>query len=151
MLKGYDMSEVTTTRRRPVSVGAVAVFLLVAGILEIIAGILLIIHHNDSDAQDRLGTASPDVPHATTLLLLGIAAIVIGALYIAASRGLWLGDDLWRAIVVFVSVCNIIGLIMATIFVIDTTSRIVTIITAVVAALVIAALVSPRSKAFFGQ
>lgn len=143
------MSDVTSVRR-PVSVGAVSIFLLVAGILEIIAGILLIVHHNDPDAQAHLGTASPDVPHATTLLLLGIAAIVIGLMYIAASRGLWVGDDTWRVIVIFVSVLNIIGLIMATIFVIDTTSRIVTIITAIVAALVIAALVSPKSKEFFG-
>ncbi|PWJ25261.1 hypothetical protein ATK17_1376 [Branchiibius hedensis] len=143
------MSDVTSVRR-PVSVGVVSIFLLVAGILEIIAGILLIVHHNDADAQAHLGTASPDVPHATTLLLLGIAAIVIGLMYIAASRGLWVGDDTWRVIVIFVSVLNIIGLIMATIFVIDTTSRIVTIVTAIVAALVIAALASPKSKEFFG-
>lgn len=149
MVKGYDMSGATTAKR-PASVGAVAIFLAVAGILEIIAGILLIVHHNDADAQAHLGTASPDVPHATTLLLLGIAAIIIGLMYLAASRGLWLGGDTWRVIVIFVSLLNIIGLIMATIFVIDTTSRIVTIVTAIVAALVIAALASPKSKEFFG-
>lgn len=144
------MSHVTANKR-PAAVGAVAMFLLLAGFLEIIAGILLIVHHNDADAQAHLGTASPDVPHATTLLLLGIAAIVIGLMYLAASRGLWLGGAVWRVVVIFVSVLNIIGLIMATIFVIDTTSRIVSIATAIVAALVIAALVSPKSRAFFGE
>lgn len=144
------MSDVTGVRR-PVSVGAVSIFLLVAGILEIIAGILLIVNHNNPKTQEHVQGASPDVPHGTTLLLLGIAAIIIGLMYLAASRGLWLGGDAWRVIVIFVSVCNIIGLIMATIFVIDTMSRIVTIVTAIVAALVIAALVSPKSRAFFGE
>lgn len=141
----------TPAAKRPAGVSAVSILLLIGGVLAVLSGILLIASHNNPTAQDSLTTASPDVPHGTTLLLIGIYILVAGLLYLAASRGLWHASSLWRAIVIAVSVVNIIALILSFIFVNSTSSRISSVVTIVVAILVIAALTTSRSRAFFGD
>lgn len=135
--------------KRPFSVSIISILLLLGGVLLLLSGILLIANHNNQDAQDSLTTASPDVPHGTTLLIIGVYVLVAGLLYLAASRGLWHGSGVWRAIVIGVSVVNIIALILSAIFVNSTSSRLSAIVTILVAILVIAALTSARSREFF--
>lgn len=137
--------------KRPFSVSIISILLLIGGILLLLSGVLVFVNRNNPDAQDSLTTASPDVPHGTTLLIISIYAIVAGLLYLAASRGLWHGSGVWRAIVIAVSVVNIIALILSAIFVNSTSSRLSSIGTIIVAILVIAALTSSRSREFFAR
>lgn len=137
--------------KRPFSVSIISILLLIGGVLLLLSGILLIANHGNQEAQDSLTTASPDVPHGTTLLIIGIYSLVAGLLYLLASRGLWRGSGVWRAIVIAVSVVNIIALILSAIFVNSTSSRLSAVVTILVAILVIAALTSAKARAFFAR
>jgi hypothetical protein len=81
-------------KKRPAFVGFLSWLVIISGALQIIAGIFLFIHRNDSDVIDSFDIGSGSV---TTLAILGIA---FGVLWLFVGMGLRSGNNAARLFVV---------------------------------------------------
>jgi drug/metabolite transporter (DMT)-like permease len=97
------MEPVQRTHERPGTVTVVVVLAWIAGILNIVAGIFVIIDRHDRNL--RVDSAhTPD-----ELLVWGIVAIILGAIYVLLASALGRGSRTARLVFGIVAVLNLAG------------------------------------------
>jgi hypothetical protein len=97
------METTPQTHERPGTITLVVVLAWIAGILNIVAGIFVIIDRHDH----RLRVDSAHTPNE--LLVWGIAAIVVGAIYCILASALGRGSRVARLIFGIVAALNAVG------------------------------------------
>jgi drug/metabolite transporter (DMT)-like permease len=86
---------------RPIGVTLLSVLAVVIGVVDVVVGLLLIVTRDNREVEASAGAS------AEVLLVIGIAYIVVGAIYLAVARGLWHGNNGSRVIVNVVAVINL--------------------------------------------
>ena len=86
---------------RPAGVTILAILTIFIGAINIISGLLIIISRTSPEIREA-ATATE-----STLLALGIIYIVIGAVYLLVSRGLWRGSNASRILITIVSAIHL--------------------------------------------
>lgn len=134
--------------RRPGLVTLLVVLVVIAGVLSVLAAIVLIVAWNTPAAENAVVVVDGEVEGTTGVLAVGIAAGVIGLIYLLVARGLANGSGTARAIVTIVTVFNIATAIYIAI---NQTGnpRSSAIGSIVIGAIILAILYSPRANAFF--
>ena len=87
--------------RRPVGVTIVSVLAFLSGVVDIISGILLIFEANNPDVNAAFGGSGG-------VLAASIGSMVLGAVVVVLSFGLWLGRWVARMIVTVLQVLSLI-------------------------------------------
>jgi K+ transporter len=82
---------------RPAAVAVAAVLVLVAGAIDVISGVLLLLQ--------------PDVPEIAATFGAGVAigSIVVGAILVIAAYGVWRGNSIARMVVTVLEAFSLIG------------------------------------------
>lgn len=88
--------------KRPVSVSIVAVLVLLAGALDIISAVILMLQPDDTVAETAFGG-----PTGATSTAIG--SIVVGAILVILALGLWRGSWVARIIVTVLEALSLIG------------------------------------------
>jgi len=88
--------------KRPVSVSVVAVLVLLAGALDIISAVILMLQLDNAGVDAAFGGRTG----ATTA---AIGSIVVGAILVILALGLWRGSWVARIIVTVLEVLSLIG------------------------------------------
>lgn len=88
--------------KRPVSVSVVAVLVLLAGALDIISAVILMLQPDDAVSDAAFGGR-------TGALSAAIGSIVVGAILVILALGLWRGSWVARIIVTVLEVLSLIG------------------------------------------
>ena len=86
---------------RPVLVTFLMVVVVIVGILQVIAGVFLMVFHRNAEVV-RAAQTTPN-----NVLWAGIAAVLTGLIYLAVAQGLGSGNGVARFLVALVSVVNI--------------------------------------------
>lgn len=94
------------TVSRPFGVALLSVLLIVSGVLDIIAGIVLIIAHDDADVREQLRHVS-----SASIATFAIVIIVLGVIAIVAGVGLRSGANWARLFVGVVAALRLISVI----------------------------------------
>ena len=94
--------------RRPWGVSLLVALVIIAGILQIISGVITLVVYNEPGVV-IVNTSGATVP------ALAIAVIVFGVIYLLVARGLANGNNVARLIVAVLSVLNIASGIWAVI------------------------------------
>jgi hypothetical protein len=97
----------TTTSKRPLGVSLLSFVLMVGGVLDIIAGGLLLIERNDRAVLDRTG-GDPD-----ELAVYAIVTIFVGIVVIAVAAALRNGSNFARYLVAFIAIVRVLALLFA--------------------------------------
>jgi hypothetical protein len=140
--RGKTLGHVSLPARRPVGVTALVVLIMIGGVVQVIGGLVLLLGHENATVL-RETRRSPDF-----LLGSGIAAIVVGLLYLLISQGLSSGKGLARLVVGLLSMLSLGGGIWAAATQHGSLhSR--GIASAIVGFLILVLLYSPRANAFF--
>lgn len=140
----------TPSARRPGLITLLMVLVVISGVLSIIGGLTLVLLRNNSEvanqvaAQDGLSRSTG----ATVALWAGIAAIVIGVIYLAVAKGLGNGNSFSRAVVAFFTVLSVIGGFF-TMFGVAHGTRWSGLISVLIGVAVLAILYSRRANAFY--
>lgn len=87
--------------KRPIVVSIVAVVAFISGVYDIISGILLIFQANDPEVNAAFGGSAG-------VLGASIGSMVLGAIVVALSFGLWVGNWVARMIVTVVKALSLI-------------------------------------------
>lgn len=96
------MSETeAATVKRPVVVSIVAVLAFLSGVYDIIAGILLIFQANDPEVNAAFGGSGG-------VLTAAIGSMILGAIVVILSFGLWVGNWVSRMIITVVKALSLI-------------------------------------------
>jgi hypothetical protein len=103
------MDSVQQTHQRPGTVTLIVVLAWIAGLLNVLAGIFVIIDRHDH----RLRVDSAHTPNE--LLVWGIAAIVVGTIYCLLASALGRGSRTARLVFGIVAVLNLAGGVYAAI------------------------------------
>ena len=131
--------------RRPFLLSLVTILMIIGGVLQIIAGVVLIVFNGNSDLQSDSGETS------STLLMLGVIALLFGLIHIWFAGMLRRGSRFARAVVLVFEVLQIIGAGWALIA-LHSQYRINAIITIAISLFVIWYLYgNQRSREFFGD
>jgi hypothetical protein len=134
--------ETAMSARRPGGVTLLAVLIMIGGVAQVIGGVLLILGHQNATVLRETGRSGD------FLLSGGIAAIVVGLLYVLVSLGLSNGKGLARFLVGLLSLISVAGGIWAagtqhgTLF-----SR--GLASAIVGFIILVLLYSPKANTFF--
>lgn len=136
--------------RRPGLITLLMVLVVISGVLSIIGGLALVLLRNNSEvanqvaAQDGLSRSTA----STVALWAGIAAIVIGVIYLAVAKGLGNGNSFSRAVVAFFTVLSIVGGFF-TMFGVSSGTRWSGLVSVLIGLAVMAILYSRRANAFY--
>ncbi|MEO7236295.1 MAG: hypothetical protein ABIW80_13095 [Lapillicoccus sp.] len=122
--------------RRPKLVTLVGVLVVIAGILDIVLGIVWLFYKPDGDATNNLGP------------VLGIAFLVIGIVEVSVARGLFQGSSRARSIVAFVIAFDIAVSTFA--LTAGNNPRALSFTDILFAIVIIVILYTPKANAFFG-
>ncbi|MEP6632400.1 MAG: hypothetical protein ABJA89_18155 [Lapillicoccus sp.] len=122
--------------RRPKLVTLVGVLVVIAGILDIVLGIVWLFYKPDGDATNNLGP------------VLGIAFLVIGIVQVSVARGLFQGSSRARSIVAFVIAFDIAVSTFA--LTAGNNPRALSFTDILFAIVIIVILYTPKANAFFG-
>ena len=128
--------------RRPAGVTLLVVLIVIGGILQIVAGIILILGHKNATVL-RESHRSSDF-----LFALGIVGAVLGIIYLLVSRGLATGNGFARFIVGLISLISLAGGVWAAVTQ-HGNVRGQGIASTIVGFIVLALLYSPKANAFF--
>ena len=88
--------------KRPGGVTIVAVLAGIAGALDVISGVILLFEANNDDVAARFGGTGG-------LMSAAIGSIIVGAIVLVLSVGLWRGNQAARMIVTVLQVLSLIG------------------------------------------
>jgi hypothetical protein len=92
-----------TVRQRPMGVSLLSILVIIAGALDVLAGILSISMRGDSDLLVELkGTQGEVTGLGTGLIILGVIAIVVGLM-------LWRGSAFARILVGVIALVRLVG------------------------------------------
>jgi len=118
------------------------VLIVVNGLIALVGGLVLAIQHDDRSVIRQTSMSSD------SLLSYGIALIIVGAIYLLIARGLATGGGISRFLVGAFSLLNLIAGIWVAV---EKDGRLQTqaIVSAVISAVVLILLYSPRANAFF--
>jgi hypothetical protein len=131
--------------RRPFLLSLVTILMMISGALGVIAGIILTVLHNNDDLMSDSGESS------STLLTLGISAIILGLIHIWLASALRNGSRFARAVVVVYEVLQIVAAVWALIALHDA-YRANALVTILISLFVIWYLYgNDRSRAYFGD
>lgn len=111
---GYQPSQqpvpVVTWPKRPWNVTLVAILSFIYGLVEVVAGVLLLIYRNEGSLQIDLGIT------ATNVATVGAIGLVMGSIILLLSFGLFGGSRLSRGVIALFTVMRIafavVGLIL---------------------------------------
>lgn len=132
-------------RQRPVLLSIVTVLMIIGGLLAIGGGIMVIALRNDDRFRFDVNESS------NTILGLGIAAIISGLISILLAMGLRRGSRIARALVAIYEVLHIIGAIFAIIRLDHGTYFVGSIVSIVIAVLILYYLYGTQgAREFFG-
>ena len=96
-----------TVSRRPFGVSLLSILVIIAGALDVLAGILSVSVRGDGDLLVELkGSQSEITAFGTGLIILGVIAIVVGFM-------LWRGSDFARILIGIIALVRVIGTIWA--------------------------------------
>jgi hypothetical protein len=96
-----------TVSRRPFGVSLLSILVIIAGALDVLAGILSVSVRGDGDLLVELkGSQGEITAFGTGLIILGVIAIVVGFM-------LWGGSDFARILIGIIAVVRLIGTIWA--------------------------------------
>jgi multisubunit Na+/H+ antiporter MnhB subunit len=128
--------------RRPLGVTLLVVLIVINGLIALVGGLVLAIQHDDRSVIRQTSMSSD------SLLTYGIALIIVGAIYLLIARGLATGGGISRFLVGAFSLLNLIAGIWVAV---EKDGRLQTqaIVSAVISAVVLILLYSPRANAFF--
>ncbi len=97
--------------KRPWNVTLVAIIALLIGLLDVAAGVAGLLYRNNVDLQENLGLNAANVAISSTVVL------VVGAIILLLSFGLFSGSRLARGVIAFIAVVRIaftvVGAILA--------------------------------------
>ena len=131
--------------RRPFLLSLVTIVMIIGGLLQIIAGVVLIVFNGNSDLQSDSGESSG------TLVMLGVIALLFGLIHIWFAGMLRRGSRFARAVVLVFEVLQIIGAGW-TLIALHSQYRVNAIITIAISLFVIWYLYgNQRSREFFGD
>jgi len=118
------------------------VLIVINGLIALVGGLVLAIQHDDRSVIRQTSMSSD------SLLTYGIALIIVGAIYLLIARGLATGGGISRFLVGAFSLLNLIAGIWVAV---EKDGRLQTqaIVSAVISAVVLILLYSPRANAFF--
>ncbi|HKE68324.1 MAG TPA: hypothetical protein VKB55_03665 [Nocardioidaceae bacterium] len=128
--------------RRPLGVTLLVVLIVINGLIALVGGLVLAIQHDDRSVIRQTSMSSD------SLLSYGIALIIVGAIYLLIARGLATGGGISRFLVGAFSLLNLIAGIWVAV---EKDGRLQTqaIVSALISAVVLILLYSPRANAFF--
>ena len=133
---------VTQPARRPVGVTLLVVLIVIGGILQVVAGIILILGHKNA-------TVLRETHRSTNFLLsAGIAGAAFGVIYLVVSRGLATGIGFARFIVGLISLLSLGAGLWAAVSQ-HGNLRGQGIASAIVGFVILVLLYSPKANAFF--
>lgn len=87
--------------RRPWNVTLVAILALLVGLIDIVAGVALLLMRNDRSTQDAIGLTS------TNIAVYGGVILIVGAIVLLLSFGLFGGSRMSRGVIAFFAVLRI--------------------------------------------
>ena len=94
-----------TVRQRPMGISLLSILVIIAGALDVLAGILSISLRGDSDLlADLKGSEGEVTGLGTGLVILGIIAIVVGFM-------LWRGSALARVLIGVIALVRLVAMI----------------------------------------
>ena len=97
----------TTVSRRPFGVSLLSVLVIIAGALDVLAGILSVSVRGNGDLLLELkGSRGEITAFGTGLIILGVIAIVVGVM-------LWRGSDFARILIGIIALVRLVGTIWA--------------------------------------
>jgi O-antigen/teichoic acid export membrane protein len=135
----------TYVRRRPVLLSIVTILMIIAGILSIVGGIAVIALRNNDDFVVEVNESSG------TITSIGIGAIISGLISIILAMALRNGSRIARALVAIYEVLHIIAAVYAIIRLDHGTYLSASIVSIVIAVLIIYYLYGTRgAQEFFG-
>jgi hypothetical protein len=95
----------TETNRRPFGVSFLSILVIIGGILDIVAGIVLLTQRNDESLLESLGVKDSEVTtYAIVAIAFGVVAILVGG----ALRG---GADWARLLIALIAVARLASFI----------------------------------------
>ncbi len=131
--------------RRPFLLSIVTILMIISGVLQIVAGVVLIFWNGDSDLQIDSGESSG------TLVTLGLVALLFGLIQIWFALLLRRGSRFARAVVLVFEVVQVVAAVW-TLIALHSQYRVNAIITIAVSLFVIWYLYgNQRSREFFGN
>lgn len=96
-----------TVSRRPFGVSLLSILVIIAGALDVLAGILSVSLRGDGELLvERKGSQGEISAFGTGLIILGVIAIVVGFM-------LWRGSDFARILIGIIAIIRLIGTIWA--------------------------------------
>lgn len=134
----------TESPRRPVAITVLAVLIVISGILNLLASIVLVVGSQSAEFVTNT------FPHSGngTVLWLGIFGVALALAYLAVARGLLRGNRPARTLATVVTVLSLLAAVLGLVF--NTGNlRWGSLGSAVLAALVLYLLYSPKANAFF--
>jgi predicted permease len=131
--------------RRPFLLSLVTILMMIGGTLQIIAGVVLMLFRNNDELRSDSGESS------STLLTLGVIAVIFGLIHIWFATALRRGNRFARALVLVFEILQIVGGVW-TLIALHSQYRVNALITIVISLFVIWYLYgNERSRAFFGD
>jgi|SRR5215207_188090 len=131
--------------RRPFLLSLVTILMIIGGVLQIIAGVVLIVFNGNSDLQGDSGESSG------TLVMLGVIALLFGLIHIWFAGMLRRGSRFARAVVLAFEVLQIVAAVW-TLIALHAQYRVNAIVTIAISLFVIWYLYgNQRSREFFGD
>jgi hypothetical protein len=147
---GYQPSQqlppVSQKPKRPWNVTLVAVLTFIVGVLDVAAGISALIFRNELRLQTELGLS------ANNIAISGAVVLVIGAIVLLLSFGLFGGSRLSRGVIAFFSVVRIALAVVAIVLATTINSRVGFLFDIGLSIIVLLLLYAgARTKAFFAR
>jgi hypothetical protein len=130
------------TGRRPTTVTIIAVLAYIAGLIDMISGVILFFLLPNEDVVDQFGGTGP-------LIGAAIASIVVGLIVVVVAGGLLRGSQTSRMIVTVLQVLSLIGSLFLAVAWRETATATDEWIGIAVSALVLILLWTPKASAFF--
>lgn len=96
-----------SNRHRPKIVGFMSLLMIVVGVMQIAAGVVVMLGRNNADMQKALDATSSETSQ------IGMALIIAGAIGFLVGSALRSGRNWARLLVGFVAVANLVALVWA--------------------------------------
>lgn len=132
----------TAQTGRPTTVTIIGVLAYIAGLLDMISGVILFFLLPNEDVVDSFGGSGP-------LITAAIASIVVGLIVVVVAGGLLRGSQTSRLIVTVLQVLSLIGSLFLAVAYRETATATDEWIGIAVSALVLILLWTPKASAFF--
>jgi hypothetical protein len=128
--------------RRPATITIIGVLAYIAGLLDMISGVILFFLLPNEDVVDQFGGTGP-------MITAAIASIVVGLIVVVVAGGLLRGSQTSRLIVTVLQVLSLIGSLFLAVAWRETATATDEWIGIAVSALVLILLWTPKASAFF--